>query len=73
MIDVIVDSAQGIGMESGQPVTPMTALVVDDDGRLTYMGEDGQRRVIVGDSGLLRRISELRSTDLDGFEDGCGI
>ena len=60
-------------MESGQPVTPMTALVVDDDGRLTYMGEDGQRRVIVGDSGLLRRISELRSTDLDGFEDGCGI
>ena len=60
-------------MESGQPVTPMTALVVDDDGRLTYMGEDGQRRVIVGDSGLLRRISELRSTDLDGFQDGCGI
>ena len=60
-------------MESGQPVTPMTALVVDADGRLTYMGEDGQRRVIVGDSGLLRRISELRSNDLDGFEDGCGI
>lgn len=60
-------------MESGQPVTPMTALVVDADGRLTYMGEDGQRRVIVGDSGLLRRISELRSTDLDGFQDGCGI
>ena len=67
-------AAQGIGMESGQPViTPMTALVVDDDGRLTYMGEDGQRRVIVGDSGLLRRISELRAADLDGFEDGCGI
>ena len=69
----LLSAAQGIGMESDQPVTPMTALVVDDDGRLTYMGVDGQRRVIVGDSGLLRRITELRSTDLDGFQDGCGI
>ncbi|GIR25030.1 MAG: hypothetical protein CM15mP39_08410 [Synechococcus sp.] len=31
----------------------MTALVIDADGRLTYMGEDGCRRQIVGDPELL--------------------
>ena len=28
-------------MEGFPPVTPMTALIVDDDGRLTYVGADG--------------------------------
>lgn len=60
-------------MDADQPVTPMTALVVDQDGRLTYLGADGRRRVIVGDSELLRRITELNAQDGDVFEGGCGI
>ena len=50
-------------MDSEPLITPMTALVIDDNGRLTYMGQDGQRRVIVGDPDLLRRISEIRRSD----------
>ena len=45
-------------MNGEDPVTPMTALVVDADGRLTYMGEDGRRRVIVGDQELLDRLHQ---------------
>ena len=60
-------------MDSEPLITPMTALVIDNDGRLTYMGQDGQRRVIVGDPDLLRRISEIRRTEEDSFEGGCGI
>ena len=60
-------------MDADEPVTPNTALVVDQDGRLTYTGSDGRRRVIVGDPELLRRIVELRSTEGDVFEGGCGI
>jgi len=40
------------------PITPLTALRVDDDGRLTYMGQDGQRYVIVGDAELLKRLQQ---------------
>ena len=50
-------------------VTPMTALVIDADGRLTYMGEDGCRRQIVGDPELLERLRQQQgqdSTDRDG-------
>ena len=60
-------------MDADQPITPMTALVVDQDGRLTYLGADGRRRVIVGDAELLRRFTELKSQDGDVFEGGCGI
>ena len=60
-------------MDADEPVTPNTALVVDQEGRLTYTGSDGRRRVIVGDPELLRRITELRSMDDDVFEGGCGI
>lgn len=60
-------------MDSEPLITPMTALVIDDNGRLTYMGQDGQRRVIVGNPDLLRRISEIRRDDEDLFEGGCGI
>ena len=66
-------------MDADEPVTPNTALVVDGEGRLTYTGADGRRRVIVGNSELLRRLTELRSTEAeqfesgDGFEGGCGI
>ena len=45
------------------PVTPMTALVIDSDGRLTYMGEDGCRRQIVGDLELLDRLRQLQAKD----------
>lgn len=51
------------------PITPMTALVIDADGRLTYMGEDGCRRQIVGDLDLLDRLRQLQGThwaDRDG-------
>lgn len=34
----------------------MTALVVDQDGRLTYVGVEGLRYVIVGDAELLQRL-----------------
>ena len=62
------------GMNGQDPVTPMTALVVDAEGRLTYMGNDGQRRVIVGDQELLDRLQTLRAeADDNTFEGGCGI
>ncbi|MDB4682316.1 hypothetical protein OAE68_01405 [Synechococcus sp. AH-551-A10] len=51
----------------------MTALIVDDDGRLTYVGDDGCRRVIVGDSDLLQRLQQLRKQRGDEMEGGCGI
>lgn len=59
-------------MDSEPLITPMTALVIDDDGRLTYMGQDGQRRVIVGNPDLLRRISDIRRDDEDLFEGAAG-
>lgn len=60
-------------MEGLPPVTPLTALIVDHDGRLTYMGADGCRRVIVGDSDLLQRLQQLRDLQSDEMEGGCGI
>ena len=71
MVQGIVDR---LDMNGQDPVTPMTALVVDDEGRLTYMGEDGRRRVIVGDQEILDRLQALRAeTDDTTFEGGCGI
>ena len=71
IVQVVVDRP---GMNGQDPVTPMTALVVDATGRLTYMGEDGQRRVIVGDQELLNRLQSLREQNDDTtFEGGCGI
>ena len=49
-----------ISMVDPDPITPMTALTLNQDGQLTYIGEDGCRRVILGDSGLLRRLEQLR-------------
>ena len=49
-----------IAIDETSPVTPMTALVIDADGHLTYMGEDGCRRQIVGDLELLVRLQELQ-------------
>ena len=60
-------------MEGLPPVTPMTALIVDAEGRLTYVGVDGCRRVIVGDADLLQRLQQLRNLPLDDMEGGCGI
>ena len=59
-------------MQPSDAVVPMTALVVDADGRLTYMGEDGRRRVIVGDQDLLRRVQQIQDQSWD-LEGGCGI
>ena len=71
-IVLVVDDR--LGMNGQDPVTPMTALVVDAEGRLTYMGNDGQRRVIVGDQELLDRLQTLRAeADDNTFEGGCGI
>ena len=56
-------------IDESSPVIPMTALVIDADGHLTYMGEDGCRRQIVGDPELLARLRELHrkgSGDSDG-------
>ena len=50
----------------------MTALIIDGDGRLTYMGEDGCRRQIVGDLELLRRLCQLQAKDwADRDDDGA--
>ena len=49
-----------IAIDETSPVTPMTALVIDADGHLTYMGEDGCRRQIVGDPELLARLQQLQ-------------
>ena len=58
-----------IAIDETSPVTPMNALVIDADGHLTYMGEDGCRRQIVGDPELLARLRQQQgqdSTDRDG-------
>ena len=47
----------------------MTALIIDADGRLTYMGEDGCRRQIVGDPELLVRLRQLQDQDSDDCDD----
>ena len=52
-------------MAEQQPVTPMTALRLDQDGRLTYMAEDGSRRVIVGDAELFERLQQLNQEEGD--------
>ena len=53
-------------------VTPMTALIIDADGRLTYLGEDGCRRQIVGDLELLGRLRQLQANDwADRDDDGA--
>ena len=59
-------------MDDSDAVIPMAALVVDADGRLTYMAEDGRRRVIVGNTELLRRVQEIQDSQGD-LEGGCGI
>ena len=48
-------------MVDPNPVLPMTALIIDAAGRLTYMGEDGCRRVIVDDEDLLRRLQQIQA------------
>jgi hypothetical protein len=45
-------------MTDEQPITPLTALIVNSDGQLTYMGQDGQRYVIVGNAELLQRLQQ---------------
>ena len=61
-----------IAIDETSPVTPMTALVIDADGRLTYMGEDGCRRQIVGDLELLGRLRQLQAKDwADRDDDGA--
>ena len=47
----------------------MTAVIIDADGRLTYMGEDGCRRQIVGDPELLVRFRQLQDQDSDDCDD----
>ena len=46
-------------MVDPEPITPMTALTCDADGRLSYMAEDGSRRVIVADPDLFDRLQQL--------------
>ena len=59
-------------MDQPPTVTPLTALVVNEDGQLTYMGVDGRRRVIVGDAELLKRLQQLHD-DSGNVDGGCGI
>ncbi len=49
-------------MPAEEPITPLTALIVNSDGQLTYMGQDGKRYVIVGDAELLKRLNDDGST-----------
>ena len=59
-------------MGDSSDVVPQTALIIDADGRLTYMGVDGIRRVIVSDPDLLHRLRQLQGSD-DEASGGCGI
>ena len=59
-------------MDDTSDVVPLTALVIDGEGRLTYMGVDGLRRVIVSDPALLQRLRQLQDSD-DDTTGGCGI
>ena len=52
-----------IAIDEPSPVTPMPALVIDADGHLTYIGEDGCRRRIVGDPELFARLQQLQGKD----------
>jgi len=56
-------------IEEPSPIIPLTALVIDADGRLTYMGEDGCRRQIIGDPALLARLQQLQEQDSNACED----
>ena len=56
-------------IKESSPVTPMTALIIDADGLLTYMGENGCRRQIVGDHQLLVRLRKLQDQDSDDCDD----
>ena len=47
----------------------MTAVIIDADGRLTYMGEDGCRRQIVGDPELLVRLRQLQDQASEDCDD----
>ena len=38
---------------------------LDQEGRLTYMAEDGSRRVIVGDAELFERLQQLNQEEGD--------
>ena len=50
----------------------MTALIIDADGRLTFMGEDRCRRQIIGDLELLVRLRQLQAKDwADRDDDGA--
>ena len=59
-------------MDQPPTVTPLTALVVNENGQLTYMGVDGRRRVIVGDADLLSRLQQIHD-DNGNVDGGCGI
>ena len=59
-------------MDQQPTVTPLTALVVNEQGQLTYMGADGRRRVIVGDPDLLKRLQQIHD-DSGNVDGGCGI
>lgn len=61
-----------LGMDDTSDVVPLTALVIDGEGRLTYMGVDGLRRVIVSEHALLQRLHQLQDSD-DETTGGCGI
>ena len=62
-----------IAIDETSPVTPMTALVIDADGHLTYMGEDGCRRQIVGDPELLARLQQLQGKDFADSDGDGGL
>ena len=59
-------------MDQQPTVTPLTALVVNEQGQLTYMGADGRRLVIVGDPDLLKRLKQIHD-DSGNVDGGCGI
>ena len=59
-------------MGTGSVIAMTEDVEVDGDGRLTYMGADGRRRVIVGDADLLRRLKSLQDS-ADEVDGGCGI
>ena len=65
-------------MDEQQPITPLTGPVFDDEGRLTYMGVDGRRYVVVDgvdfdeqDAAKVMKVLQLAGGVFEEIEQHC--
>ncbi|WP_244282313.1 hypothetical protein [Synechococcus sp. UW140] len=65
-------------MDEQKPITPLTGPVFDDEGRLTYMGVDGRRYVVVDgvdfdeqDAAKVMKVLQLAGGVFEEIEQHC--